>query len=56
MNLKLAAAVAALSVATVPAAFARQRIAGLYLGGGVGQFNAGIDDVDDVDDTVGWLG
>jgi opacity protein-like surface antigen len=51
MNLKIAAALAALSVATVPAAFADEN-AGWYLGGGVGQFNAGIDDVDDVNDTI----
>ena len=54
MNLKVAAAVAALSLATVPAAFADEN-AGLYLGGGFGQFNAQIDDVDEVDDTIeGW--
>jgi opacity protein-like surface antigen len=51
MNLKIAAAVAALSVATVPAAFADET-AGWYLGGGFGQFNAGIDDVNQVDDAV----
>ena len=51
MNLKIAAALAALSVATVPSAFADEN-AGWYLGGGVGQFNAGIDDVDEVDDAV----
>jgi len=51
MNLKVAAAVAALSLATVPAAFADEN-AGWYLGGGFGQFNAQIDDVDDVDNTV----
>jgi hypothetical protein len=54
MNLKVAAAVAAVSLATVPAAFADEN-AGLYLGGGFGQFNAQIDDVDEVDDTIeGW--
>jgi len=54
MNLKVAAAVAALSLATVPAAFADED-AGWYLGGGFGQFNAQIDDVDEVDDTIeGW--
>lgn len=54
MNLKVAAAVAALSLAAVPAAFADEN-AGWYLGGGIGQFNAGIDDVDEVDDTIeGW--
>ena len=52
MNLKLAAAVAAVSVATVPAAFADEN-AGLYLGGGVGSFNVSIDNPDQVDDTVG---
>jgi opacity protein-like surface antigen len=51
MNLKLAAALAAMSVALVPAAFADED-RGFYLGGGVGQFNAGIDDVSDVDDVV----
>ena len=54
MNLKVAAAVAALSLATVPAAFADETT-GWYLGGGFGQFNAQIDDIDEVDDTVdGW--
>jgi len=51
MNLKLAAAVAALSVATVPAAFADEN-AGWYAGGGIGQFNAQIDDVNQVDDAI----
>ena len=51
MNLKIAAAVAALSAVTVPAAFADET-AGWYLGGGFGQFNAGIDDVNQVDDAV----
>jgi len=58
MNLKSAAAIAALlSAAMVPAANAQgqEEVSGFYTGGGVGQFNAGIDDVDDVDDTVnGW--
>ena len=54
MNLKLAAAMAALSLALVPAAFAQEQeeISGFYLGGGAGQFNASIDDVDDIDATV----
>jgi hypothetical protein len=51
MNLKLAVALAALSMMMVPSAFADEN-AGLYIGGGVGQFNAGIDDVDEVDDTI----
>jgi opacity protein-like surface antigen len=54
MDLKVAAAVAALTLATVPAAFADEN-AGWYLGGGFGQFNAQIDDADEVDDTIdGW--
>jgi OOP family OmpA-OmpF porin len=52
MNFKVAAAVAALSLATLPAAFADEN-AGWYAGGGIGQFNAGIDDLDDLDDTIG---
>jgi hypothetical protein len=55
MNLKLTAALAALfSVAMLPAANAQvqDEVSGVYVGGGVGQFNAGIDDVDEVDDTV----
>jgi hypothetical protein len=55
MNLKLTAAIAALlSGALVPAAHAQvqDEVSGVYVGGGVGQFNASIDDVDDVDDTV----
>jgi opacity protein-like surface antigen len=56
MNLKIAAAFAALAVAgAAPAAFAQDAEPGFYLGGGVGQFNAQIDDVDDVDPTIdGW--
>jgi opacity protein-like surface antigen len=50
------AALAALAVAAAaPAAFAQDPEAGWYLGGGVGQFNAQIDDVDEVDETIeGW--
>jgi len=53
-NLKLAAALAAVSLATMPAAFAQEQeeVSGFYIGGGAGQFNAHIDDVDDVDATV----
>ena len=57
MNLKLAAALAALSAALASAAYAQeqQEVSGFYAGGGIGQFSAGIDDVDDVDETVqGW--
>lgn len=53
MNVKIASALAALAVAAAaPAAYAQDENAGWYLGGGVGQFNAQIDDVDDVDGTV----
>jgi OOP family OmpA-OmpF porin len=53
MTLKIAAALSALAVAAAaPAAFAQDAEPGFYLGGGVGQFNAQIDDVDDVDSTV----
>jgi hypothetical protein len=53
MNVKIASALAALAVAAAaPAAYAQDENAGWYLGGGVGQFNAQIDDVDDVDATV----
>ena len=41
-----------MSVATVPAAFADEN-AGWYLGGGVGSFNVGIDNPDQVNDAVG---
>lgn len=56
MNLKIAAAFSALAVAAAsPAALAQDETAGFYLGGGAGQFNAQIDDIDEVDDTVnGW--
>ena len=38
----------------MPAAFAQEQeeVSGFYIGGGAGQFNAHIDDVDDVDATV----
>ena len=54
MNLKLTAAMAALSLALVPAAFAQEQeeVSGFYIGGGAGQFTASIDDVDDIDETV----
>ena len=51
MKFKLAAAVAVLSVATVPAAYAEED-SGWYLGGAMGQFNAQIDNFDQVDDAV----
>jgi OOP family OmpA-OmpF porin len=56
MNLKTPAILAAVAVAAAaPAAYAQDENAGFYVGGGVGQFNAQIDDVDEVDDTVeGW--
>ena len=53
MNVKIASALAALAVAAAaPAVHAQDENAGWYLGGGVGQFNAQIDDIDDVDATV----
>jgi hypothetical protein len=55
MNLKLTAAIAAvLAAGLVPVAGAQTQTetSGFYVGGGVGQFNAGIDDVDEVDDAV----
>jgi opacity protein-like surface antigen len=56
MNLKTPAILAAVAVAAAaPAAYAQDENAGFYLGGGVGQFNAQIDDVDEVDETIeGW--
>jgi OmpA-OmpF porin, OOP family len=54
MQIKVTAVLATLALAAVPAAYAQEQeeVSGFYLGGGVGQFNAGIDDVDDVDATV----
>ena len=54
LNVKLAAALAAVSMVAVPAAFAQQQeeVSGFYVGAGAGQFNAHIDDVSDVDATV----
>lgn len=54
MNLKIAAGLALLSVALAPAAFSQEQTetSGFYVGGGIGQFNAQIDDVDQVDDTI----
>jgi OOP family OmpA-OmpF porin len=53
MNVKFPLVLAALAVAAAaPAAYAQDENAGWYLGGGIGQFNAQIDDVDDVDATV----
>lgn len=42
------------ALALVPAAYAQQQeeVSGFYVGGGIGQFNASIDNVDDVDATV----
>ena len=55
MKFKLTAwLVASLPLALAPAAFAQEQeeVSGFYVGAGAGQFNAGIDDVDDVDATV----
>jgi opacity protein-like surface antigen len=57
MKVKITAALALLSIALAPAAFSQEQteVSGFYVGGGVGQFNAGIDDVDELDETVeGW--
>ncbi len=55
MKIRLAVVMAALaSVAAAPAAFADNE-SGFYLGGGVGRFNAQIDDVDALDPAIqGW--
>lgn len=57
MNPRITTVIATLAVAaSAPAAFAQSfgqgDEAGFYLGGGLGQFNAQIDDVDQVDDTI----
>lgn len=55
MKFKLTAwLVASLPLALAPATFAQEQeeVSGFYVGAGAGQFNAGIDDVDDVDATV----
>ena len=54
LNFKLAAVFSAMSLAAVPAAFAQQQeeVSGFYIGAGAGQFNAQIDDVDQLDNTV----
>jgi hypothetical protein len=54
MKLKLTTAIALASVALAPAAFSQEQeeVSGFYLGGGFGQFNAQIDDVDQIDNTV----
>jgi OOP family OmpA-OmpF porin len=56
MNLKLSVAIATIigCGALAPAAYAQaqEEVSGFYVGGAVGQFNAQIDDVDDVDATV----
>jgi opacity protein-like surface antigen len=54
MNLKLIAALAAASAALAPAAYSQEQteVSGFYLGSGLGQFNAGIDNVSDVGPTV----
>ena len=55
MKIKLAAAaIAVMGASLAPAAFAQSQdeTSGFYLGGGVGQFNAQIDDVDQLDDAI----
>ncbi len=55
MNLKLATAMTVIGAAAIArAAFAQEQTEtkGFYLGAGVGQFNAGIDDVNQIDNAV----
>jgi opacity protein-like surface antigen len=55
MNSKLTAALAlAMAGSLATAAYAQEpsETSGFYLGGGIGQFNAQIDDVDQIDNTV----
>jgi len=54
MKLKITAALAIMSVALAPAAFSQEQteVSGFYVGGAIGQFNAQIDDVDQLDNTV----
>ena len=54
MKIKFPAALALLSIALAPAAFSQEQTetSGFYLGGGFGTFNAKIDDVDQVDNTI----
>jgi OOP family OmpA-OmpF porin len=52
----LLSAVAAGSLALIPALSAAQtpvNYSGLYLGGGIGQFNLNVDNFDDIDDAIG---
>jgi hypothetical protein len=54
MKFKITAALAMLTVALAPAAFSQEpeEVRGFYLGGGIGQFNAKINDVNQVDNTI----
>ena len=54
MKLKLTAALAIVSATLAPLAISQEQTetSGFYLGGGFGQFNAKIDDVDQVDNTI----
>jgi len=54
MKLRLITLVVLGSVALAPGAFAQEQreVSGFYLGAGAGQFNAQIDDVDDIATTV----
>jgi opacity protein-like surface antigen len=54
MNLKITATLAIMTAALAPAAFSQEQTEtrGFYVGGGIGQFNAQIDDVDQVDNTI----
>lgn len=53
LNVKMAAALVAVVCASLAStAVAQEEVSGFYAGGGIGQFNAQIDDVDEVDATV----
>lgn len=57
MKLKITTTLSLMCVALAPAAFSQEQeeVSGFYLGGAIGQFNAKIDDVDQVDNTInGW--
>jgi OOP family OmpA-OmpF porin len=54
MKLKITTALALTCIALAPAAFSQEQeeTSGFYVGGAIGQFNAKIDDVDQVDNTI----
>ena len=53
MKIRITAALVLMSVALAPAAFSREPdSSGFYVGAGVGSFNAQIDDINQIDDTI----